>query len=74
MCYNKMLHKIFDYIDVKIDEELPINKKKTCFINTLYQQNNEERKNMLKMWRKQRPIRKNPQGMYKSTILKSNYW
>lgn len=33
MCYNKILHNIFDCIYVNVDEELPIKNKKTCFIN-----------------------------------------
>lgn len=31
--YNKRLHRIVDSIDVKVDEELPINSKQIQFIN-----------------------------------------
>lgn len=33
ICYNKRLHKIVDYIDVRVDEELSPKSKQTWFIN-----------------------------------------
>lgn len=46
-CYNKILHKIMEYIYVKVDDELPNKKKNTNFINPPYHHHHISKENQV---------------------------